>query len=114
MILFHQTKDVIVELTDLSKDALHLHVSVLIFLGGCVVFGWRASTWKPWLLVLAFALLGELWDIQYSIADDDPLKPVGNLKDIINTMFVPSLLMLLARYTDTFVRKQEPLSGDET
>lgn len=114
--LFHNAKLELLDLTQLSKDALHVHISVLIVLLSCSLFKWRVASWRPWLLVLGLALLGEFWDVRYSIADHDPLHPLGNLKDILNTLAAPTLLMLAARYTGIFDRREKTpdISGDKT
>ncbi len=106
----------LVDHLDLAKDALHIYVALAIFLGACLVFGWKARQWKPWLLVLVVAIIGELWDIRDSIADDDPVRPWANWKDVWNTMIAPTLLLLFARFTGVFAKPpvaEEAVSGDE-
>ena len=100
--MFHYAKAAIVDLTDFSKDTLHVYVALVVFLGSCWIFRWRPAQWKPWLLVLFLVLLGEVWDIQYSLADDDPIHIWRNGKDVLNTMIPPSLLLLATRYTRIF------------
>jgi hypothetical protein len=99
-----QTKMFVVEYIHLAKDALHIYAALIIFFGSCLVFGWRARQWKPWLVTCACALLGEIWDIRDSLVYDTPIKPWANWKDIWNTMLWPSLIMTLARYTRIFGR----------
>ena len=81
--MFHDAKAAIVDLTDFSKDTLHVYVALVVFLGSCWIFRWRPAQWKPWLLVLFLVLLGEVWDVQYSLADDDPIHIWRNGKEHI-------------------------------
>lgn len=114
--LFHNAKLELIDLTQLSKDALHVHISVLIVLLSCWLFNWRVASWRPWLLVLGLALLGEYFDLQFAQIGNDPPRLLGNLKDILNTLAAPTLLMLAARYTGIFDRWEETpdISSDET
>ena len=99
---FQTVKIVLVDTTGLAKDALHIYVALIIFLGSCLVFGWKARDWKPWLLVLLAASAGEVWDIY----DMLPTKPgpdyFESAKDIVNTLMVPTMLMFAARYSGIF------------
>ncbi|CAN5478581.1 hypothetical protein BH09PSE4_BH09PSE4_04170 [soil metagenome] len=86
----------------LAKDALHIYVALILFLGSAMLFKWGLKSWKPWAVVLAAALLGEAWDVRDTIAYGQPVHLWANWHDIWNTMFWPSVLMLLARYSALF------------
>jgi hypothetical protein len=110
-------KNFIVDFSGLAKDALHVYVALAVFLGACLIFGWRASHWKPLLLVLAVVVLGEIIDIRDTIIIERRVFLGGNWHDIWNTMLAPSLLFLTARFTPIFekppvVLPDEPESGD--
>ena len=64
MSLFHQAKLFLIDTTGLDKDALHIHVSLILYLGSCLAFRWKAKQWMPWLIVLLAALAGEALDIR--------------------------------------------------
>lgn len=113
MSMVQQAKLFIVEHVHLAKDALHIYVALAVFLGACLLFGWKARQWKPSLLVLFTALVGEVWDIRDSLDSNDPIYPLENWKDIWNTMLLPTVLMLAARFTSVFEKREAP-SGDET
>jgi hypothetical protein len=102
---FQQAKLWLVETLHLAKDALHIYVALVIFLGACLLFRWKAWQWKPWLCVLAAALLGEAWDLADSAVAGQPLAYDESLKDLCNTLLVPTLVVLLARYSALFVRR---------
>jgi len=83
----------------LAKDALHIYVALTLFFGSVALFGWRVSGWRPWMLVLVAALAGEAWDIRDSLVYRTPLILRANFHDIWNTLFWPTVIMLLARHT---------------
>jgi hypothetical protein len=85
--------------TGLAKDALHIHVALFLFFAVALVLGWKLSSWRPWLVVLAVTLLGEAWDIRDRIAHGIRLNLWGDWHDIWNTMFWPTMILLLARHT---------------
>lgn len=88
--------------TGLAKDALHIYVSLAIFLGACLIFKWKTRQWQPWCLVLAAALAGEAWDLLSTFSRNEPPRLEANWKDLWNTMLVPTVLLLLSRTTTIF------------
>lgn len=102
MSLLQTVKWWLVSHLDLAKDALHIYVGLILFLGSALVFRWPLRSWKPWLVVLAVAMAGEIWDLRDSEAYRTRIDLWGNWKDIWNTMFWPTVLMVLARTTALF------------
>ena len=94
-----QSKLILVEHLHLAKDALHIYVALILFLGSAALFGWSLKSWRPWLVVLAAALIGEAWDLRDSLVYHTPVVLGGNVKDVLNTLFWPTMLTLLARGT---------------
>jgi hypothetical protein len=86
----------------LAKDALHIYVALILFFGSALLFGWRLRSWRPWLIVAAAAVIGELWDISDRHAGHIPQNYGANLHDVWNTLFWPSVILLLARRTKLF------------
>lgn len=99
-----QMKLFLIEHVGLAKDALHIYVAILVFLGSCALFKWRATQWKPWITVLAIAFVGEAWDLRDSLTYETTILPEENWKDIWNTMAIPTILMLAARHSKVFAR----------
>lgn len=99
-----QAKLYLVNHVHLAKDALHIYVALILFLGSAALFSWPLKSWKPWLVVLAAALAGEIWDLRDSLVYRTPIALGENGKDILNTMFWPTALMLLARGTKVLRR----------
>jgi hypothetical protein len=88
--------------TGLSKDALHIYVGLAVF---CLALTrWRIGSLPPLLLVLAVALAGEVWDLVDNIRTQVPMQWAGHFKDLWNTLFWPTALTVLARFTPLLKR----------
>lgn len=110
------TKMFLVENLHLAKDALHIYVALIIVIGSCLAFEWKVREWKPWLLVLLAALIGETWDIADRVAEMKIFRPWESVKDLWNTMLLPTVLLICARYSSIFQERsvsEEVESGDE-
>ena len=101
----------LVATTGLGKDALHIHVGLIVFLGSALLRRWPLTSWKPWGVVLAVALTGEAWDMRDTVARDGTLHLWENWKDVWNTMLWPSAFLILARTTQLFRATQAAGSG---
>ena len=88
----------------LAKDALHIYVALAVFFASAALLRWPLRGGRPWLLVLAMALLGEAWDLRDSHVYHTRIDLAGNWKDIWNTMFWPSVMTALARWTKLLKR----------
>jgi hypothetical protein len=88
--------------TGLAKDALHIYVALFLLFGAALALRRPLTSWRPWLVVLAAALIGEAWDIRDRLVKAIPLDFRGDWHDIWNTMFWPTAILLLARYTPVF------------
>lgn len=97
--MFQETKSALVDLTMLAKDALHIYVALIVFFGCCLLFRWKAWQIKPLLAVFAAALAGEMWDLRDGLTSDTAIDLTSNAKDVVNTLIVPAIIMLTARYT---------------
>lgn len=95
-------KQFVADSTQLDRDALHIYVAVLVLLGSCAVFRWKVGQWKPLLLVMLVAMIGEGFDMRYNmITENDPFV-MGSLHDLWNTMLVPLIIFAFARLTHVF------------
>lgn len=86
----------------LARDALHIYVALGLFFGACWLLRRPVRSWKPWAVVLVAALGGEAWDLRDSIVYRTPVDLAANWHDIWNTLFWPSVIVLLARLTRLF------------
>lgn len=95
----------LVETIGLAKDALHVHVGLILFFGAALAFKWPVRSWKPWGIALAATLIGEAWDIRDTLAAGRPLLLAANFTDLWNTMLWPSAILLIAHTTEIFSRR---------
>lgn len=104
MSVLQSAKIVLVEMTSLSRDALHIYVGLIVML--VVVIGFRRSLadWRPIAAVAFASVAGEVWDVLDTYTHGRSPKWNANWKDIWNTMFWPAALFLLARFTRVLKR----------
>lgn len=89
----------LVDAFDLAKDALHVHVGLLVFFAAAALLKAPIRTMRPLLAVLLVALAGEIWDLLDTWGEGRTPVYGRNWKDVWNTLFWPTALFLLARYT---------------
>jgi hypothetical protein len=98
MAAWHQGKLFIEHAVAISHDTLHLIVGVLLWLVLCFLTRRPASSWYPWLWLLAFILWNEtvdLWVEQWP----DPGQQYGEgAKDVLLSMLLPTVLMFAVRW----------------
>ncbi|PZU56924.1 MAG: hypothetical protein DI547_15270 [Sphingobium sp.] len=83
----------------LSSDAVHVHVSVLMFLFFALVTRRRLSHPMPWLMVLGVECLNELVDMNQPFGTIENNWP-ASWHDIKNTMFLPTMIMIVVALRD--------------
>jgi len=92
----------------LSKDALHIYGAFIIHVLAALLLRRPLSSWLPWASVLAAELLNEFLDVRFG--DEVSLQDwqvAGAKHDIINTMLIPTALMLLCRYRNRLFQLEE-------
>ena len=80
------------EFLHLSKDALHIHLGLAIYLIVLLTLARGRRLWLPWATVLVFELVNEAVDIFHHGPSTSEL--VGSVKDIVNTMLWPTVLLV--------------------
>ncbi|HWH22366.1 MAG TPA: hypothetical protein VNT25_03615 [Allosphingosinicella sp.] len=99
--------------TGLDRDALHVHVALLLYLLAMFVFRQSRRSRIPWLVVLALELLNEAVDLSglfqaYGGKETAASPQFGDsLKDLWNTMLWPTVLLFIGRYTTLFQRRHQ-------
>ena len=96
--LFGERKATLVELSGLDKDALHIYFGLALFLLIRLMWRWRGGWVVAWLAVLAMAVGGEWLDITREMGDSTIQPDAANWHDIWNTIFWPTVLMLVGRW----------------
>lgn len=94
--MFDGYKTALSELLHLSKDALHIHIGIALFVVAALVFRRSFASWLPWFVLLGFELLNEAFDSLHS-SRGFGLNLAGSLKDIANTMLWPTVIVLALR-----------------
>lgn len=83
----------------LSKDALHVYFGLTAFLLTAAVVRQGLRSSAPLLVALAVAITGELLDARDNFRTYGQWRIGASIHDIVNTMFWPLALWLLARYS---------------
>ena len=115
--LFEARKVSVIEATGLDKDALHIYFGLTLFL--VVRFLWRRrGGWViAWLAVLAMACGGEWLDLNAEISRSAIQPDAAHWHDIWNTMFWPTVLLVVGRWLQPAARAGTPapvvLSGED-
>lgn len=99
--MLNTIKTQLTELLLLSRDALHIHFGLGLYVLAFFVFKRGPSSPIPWLVVLAFELVNEGLDAYHEF------ELVGAVRDILNTMLWPTIALLVARW---LVRRQSARS----
>lgn len=85
-------------MTGLDKDALHIHVALILLLAAAVIGRQPLRSWRPWLVVLAACIAGELLDMHVNLVEAGRWDWRASRHDALNTMIWPTILTLLARF----------------
>jgi len=97
----------------LEKDALHIYAAFVIQVATALIARRRLSDWRPWLIVLGFALFNEFLDLL--LGEEERIKPWqvrGAVHDLVNTMLLPTVLLLLCRYRPELFASGTPQSAE--
>ena len=104
MNVLESAKAFVLEATDLSKDALHIYVGLGVMLLVVIAFRKPMSDWRPLAAAGLAAVAGELWSVFDTFMHGSAPKWSGDWKGIWNTMFWPTILFGLARFTRVLKR----------
>lgn len=104
--MYNDLKIAISEAIGLSKDALHIHLGLAIFVALILVLRKSPASLVPWLGLLAFELVNELIDAFHWRNGELDIDFPGALKDIGNTMFWPTVVVVAFRIYAVRARRQ--------
>lgn len=93
--------------TGLERDALHIYAAILIQIAAAALLRRTLASPWPWLVVLVFALANEWLDLHRDDLIEDWEKG-SSLHDLWNTMLVPTILALLARFAPRLTGSGRP------
>lgn len=98
----------------LHMDALHVYAGILCHFAAALVLRRSLRSVWPWLAVAIAVTANEIYDLQLDLWPnwDDQLRE--GFKDFWNTLLLPSLVLLSARFTPWLVTGRERLGAQET
>ena len=105
-------KQFMIEGTGLGKDALHVYAGLILFVGVRMVWRRRGGWVLGWLAALSVALLVEYLDIRTELIEANLRPDAEHWKDIWNTMFWPSVLLILRPWLQPRPKPATEMSGD--
>ena len=101
---FQSAKILLSDVTNLGKDALHVYVGLAVMLLVVILFKRSLADWRPIAAVALASVAGEIWDVIDTYSHGGRPRFDANWKDIWNTMFWPTILFVLARFTRVLKR----------
>jgi hypothetical protein len=105
-------KQYMVDRTGLAKDALHIYAGLILFIGVRLVWRRRGGWVLGWLAAFIAALIVEWLDIRMEVAEANLRPDSEHWKDIWNTMFWPTVLLLIGPWLQPRDKPVPELSGD--
>ena len=109
---FQSIKLAIIAASQLSRDALHVYVGLATFLVAAFVFRRSIRSYLPLLAVLVVAMLVEAVDLRDDLITRGHMRWLASTHDLLNTLFWPTVLLLLARHTRWFGAGGGTTKGD--
>ena len=97
----------------LAKDALHIYGAVAIQIVSALLLRRSLARWLPWFAVLLAALLiegGDMWFGEEARIQQWQID--GAKHDLLNTMVLPTVLLLLVRYAPSLFNPGRPRLPD--
>jgi hypothetical protein len=115
---FQQWKIDMIDVTGLAKDALHIHIGLLVFVLVRLVWRWRGGWLVAWAVALGFAVGGEWLDILAEAGRSDIQPDAAHWHDVWNTMLWPTIFLVIGRWLQprpkpTKVNQPELIRPDE-
>jgi len=96
------------QVTALSQDALHIYGAVLIQLAAALLLRRSLASPLPWLVVFLLLLVNEAIDLWLPREALGEWQMIAGIQDIWNTMALPTLLWLLARFSPSLLTRRPP------
>lgn len=100
--------------TGLDRDSLHIYAGVGVQLVAALIFRRSLASPLPWVFVILAALANEYYD--YNMIPD-PLNGGSvyfdeAVRDFWNTLLLPSLFLVVARFWPTWLTGRAETNGD--
>ncbi|HEX5184905.1 MAG TPA: hypothetical protein VFW19_17335 [Allosphingosinicella sp.] len=95
---WHHIKLWVEHAVGLNMDAIHVYAGLFLQLGAAIVLRKSLKSPWPWLVVAGVEFANEVYDYTYEVWPDRDIQFAEGLRDMWNTMVLPTMLLLLARY----------------
>lgn len=102
---WEQVKSAISVWTELERDALHIYAAILLQIASAALLRRSLASPLPWLAVLAAALANEALDMRRDGLFEE-WERAAALHDLWNSMLVPTVLLLLARFAPRLLTRR--------
>lgn len=109
---YQNAKLIILSILEISKDAIHIHIGLIVFFAAVVL--WRKGSFEARCLipVVIVASLMEMLDLRDDYRSLDRLRMAAvtaSIYDLLNTLFWPVIIVVLARMRklNGYRKKQE-------
>jgi hypothetical protein len=106
---FQHWKTDMVEASGLAKDALHIHIGLLLFVVVRLLWRGRGGWWAAWIAALAAALGGEWLDMRAEAMRSALQPDAAHWHDVWNTMLWPTALLIVGRWLHP---RAKPMADD--
>lgn len=97
---FQSFKEYLINYSGLGKDALHIHIALLIFVVVRLVWRRKGGWLLAWVIALAATLGGEYLDIHSENASTAVFSDPAHWHDIWNSMLWPTIFMLVGPWLE--------------
>ena len=92
IVAFHDSKIWLLEITNLSRDAMYIHAGLLIFVTVQIFTRGRFGDKRMLLAVAGVSVIGEILDFLYVYENSGRYDYWQSMRDIINTLIWPVIL----------------------
>jgi hypothetical protein len=107
--LFQAFKEYLIAFTGLAKDALHVHIGLLVYLSVRLAWRRKGGWFLAWIIALAVTMTGEYLDLMAHGGAPSMHPDPAHWHDIWNTMLWPTVLLLVGRWLEPRRHNREPL-----
>ncbi len=94
---WRETKLLLEDSLGISTGSLHVIIGMMILLLAALLLRKSVASWRPWLVLLAFATLNEANDLRIDQWPNLRMQYAESVKDLLLTLFLPTLLLITAR-----------------
>lgn len=95
---YQNLKLIILDVVNLSKDAIHIHIGLLVFFLAVVL--WRRGRFDLLALLPVFLVAGtmEVLDLRDDLGSLGYMRWSASLHDLINTVFWPTFIVVSVKW----------------